>query len=302
MADLTLAVIIVTFNTRGLVLECLNSVREDAIKTGVSFRVIVVDNASRDRTATAIRTLFPSVHLIENSANVGPARAFNQGLAASAEAEYVLLMNSDIKVLPGTLGPMLDYLDRHSHIAGVSVRQVNSDGTARKFRKSLGMNLWPPQFDRILPVTLFGTTFHMGRRSMFNEDQIGMFDEYYYFFHEDLDWSIRAYRRGLMFQYLPELGVVHHGARGRVQNRGAILGEFYRANVYLQAKLYGRFSARLVYLVQTAELLCILAFLRLAGRQDSIDAATYRSAFEKQQQLADSLRLMKHARSAMLGR
>src|SRR5437899_912187 len=113
MDRLDLAVVIVTFNTRDLVLQCLQSVCEDADRTNRPYRMIVVDNASTDETATAIRDAFPQVRLIENSANAGPARAFNQGLLACADSDFVLLMNSDIKVLPGTLGPMIDYLESH---------------------------------------------------------------------------------------------------------------------------------------------------------------------------------------------
>src|SRR2546428_7347394 len=109
MDRLELGVVIVTFNTRDLVLQCVRSVCEDADRTGRSYRVIVVDNASTDDTASAVRDTFPTVHLIENPANVGLARALNQGLAAGADAYYVLLMTSDIKVLPVPLGPMLCY-------------------------------------------------------------------------------------------------------------------------------------------------------------------------------------------------
>src|SRR2546430_140567 len=125
MDRLDLAAVIVTFNTRDLVLQCLQSVCEDADQTERPYRLIVVDNASTDDTATAIRDAFPQAHLIENSTNVGLARALNQGLAACADARYVLLMNSDIKVLPRTLGPMMDYLDTYPHVAGVSVKLIS---------------------------------------------------------------------------------------------------------------------------------------------------------------------------------
>src|SRR5437899_12337566 len=91
MDHLELAVVIVTFNTRDLVLQCVRSVCADADRAGRSYRVIVVDNASTDGTAAAVRDVLPSVHLIENSANAGPAREINQGLLACADSDYVLL-------------------------------------------------------------------------------------------------------------------------------------------------------------------------------------------------------------------
>ena len=290
MDRLDLAVVIVTFNTRDLVLQCLQSVGEDAGQTDRPYRVIVVDNASTDDTARAIRDAFPQVQLIENPANVGLARALNQGLAACADSRYVLLMNSDIKVLSGTLGPMMDYLDTHPQVAGVSVKLVNPDGSPQKFRTSFGVVLFPARLDRIFPMTFFGTTFHMGRRTLFDEEQVGLFDEYYFFFNEDLDWSVRAHRKGLVFHYLPDLPVVHYSGKGRAQNRFKLLSELHQMNLYFYAKFYGRLSARIVSLIQTAELVGRLVHLRLAGKHNSPDAAAYRLALEKQRRFIENLR------------
>jgi GT2 family glycosyltransferase len=286
MTTVTLAIVIVTFNTRDLLLQCLRSVIEDAARGGRAYRVIVVDNASTDGTAAVVRQTFPSVGLIANIANVGLAPALNQGLRACADATYVLLMNSDIKVRPNTLGPMMDYLDGHPQVAGVSVQLVNPDGSRQKFRTAFGPVLFPERLDRTFPVTFFGTTFHMGRRAIYNQDQVGEFDEYYFFFNEDLDWSIRAHRKGLVFHYLPHLAVVHYGGQGRAQNRDRLLSDFYRMNLYFYAKFYGRALTRVIYIIQTAELLGRLTTLRLKGRHDSREARAYRVA------LADQRRFM----------
>ncbi len=286
MGNVTLAIVIVTFNTRDLVLQCLHSVIEDADRAGRTYRVIVVDNASTDGTATAVRETFASIELIENGTNVGLAPALNQGLQACVDASYVLLMNSDIKVLPNTLGPMVDYLDNHPQVAGVSVQLVNPDGSPQKFRTAFGPVLFPERLDRTFPVTFFGTTFHMGRRVIYNQDQVGGFDEYYFFFNEDLDWSIRAHRKKLVFHYLPHLPVVHYSGQGRAQNRERLLSDFYRMNLYFYAKFYGRALTRVVYIIQTAELLGRLTALRLTGKHDSREARAYRVA------LADQRRFM----------
>jgi GT2 family glycosyltransferase len=198
-------------------------------------------------------------------------------------------MNSDIEVRPNTLGPMLDYLERHPQVAGVSVQLVNPDGSRQKFRTAFGPVLFPERFDRTFPVTFFGTTFHMGRRTMYNEDQVGLFDEYYFFFNEDLDWSIRAHRKRLVFHYLPDLPVMHYSGQGRAQNRLELLSEFYRMNLYFYAKFYGRVITRIVYLAQVVQILVILAYLRLVGKDQSGDAAAYRAALDKQQQFMRNL-------------
>jgi N-acetylglucosaminyl-diphospho-decaprenol L-rhamnosyltransferase len=289
MDNVALAIVIVTFNTRDLVLQCLQTVTEDAERTTGTHRVIVVDNASTDSTARAVRAAFPAVELIENTTNVGIAPALNQGLQACADCAYVLLMNSDIKVLPGTLGPMLAYLESHPQVAGVSVQLVNPDMSRQKFRTSFGLVLLPERLDRIFRLRFFGNTFHMGRRAIYNEDQVGLFDEFYFFFNEDLDWSVRAHRNGLVFHYLPDLPVVHYSGQGRAQNRLKLLSEFYRMNLYFYAKFYGRVITQTVYLVQVAQILVQLARLRLVGKNQSGDAAAYRAALEKQQQFMRTL-------------
>ncbi len=287
MTPVRLAVVIVTFNTRDLLLQCLNSVIEDAARASRTYRVIVVDNASSDGTAAAVTRTFPSVELIANAANVGLAPALNQGLRACTDAAYVLLMNSDIKVRPHTLGPMMDYLDTHPQVAGVSVQLINPDGSRQKFRTAFGPILFPERLDRTFPVTFFGTTFQMGRRPIYNQDQVGEFDEYYFFFNEDLDWSIRAHRKGLVFHYLPHLPVVHYSGQGRAQNRDRLLSDLYRMNLYFYAKFYGRTLTRLIYVIQTAELLGRLTALRLTGRHDSHEARAYRIALADQRRFMD---------------
>jgi GT2 family glycosyltransferase len=170
------------------------------------------------------------------------------------------------------------------------VRLVNPDGSSQKFRTSFGINLWPQRLNRVSPITFFGTTFHMGRRALYNAAQVGPFDENYYFFNEDLDWSVRAHRKRLVFHYVPSMPVVHYGGLGRGQNRRKILRELYAANLYFYAKFYGRSLTRVIYLIHKTELLGRLAYFRLAGRQNSNDAVAYRLALVKVRRFMERLR------------
>src|SRR2546426_4149847 len=95
----------------------------------------------------------------------------------------------------------------------------------------------------------------MGRRAMYDGDQIGPFDGHYHLFNEDLNWSIRAHRRGLVFHYSPNLPAVHYSGLGRAQNKFKIPIELYQANLYLYARFFGRPLARVIYLLQSWELL-----------------------------------------------
>jgi hypothetical protein len=234
-------VVVVTYRTRELVRRCLESVRSD-LPPGLAVRLVVVDNASGDGTAEMIRRDFPEVHLIANEENRGPAAAYNQGVVAGLVARYVMMLNSDIELRPGTLGPMLSYLEQHPEISGVLGRLYNPDGTPQYMRVQIKQ--WrKPRWEEPFPATFVSTCFLMARREAFQ--RVGFFDEAYYFHNEDLDWSERATRLGLRFMYLPRVGVFHHCSAGKKQNYGPIMAELYPSNLYYFHKFYGPVIAAL---------------------------------------------------------
>jgi GT2 family glycosyltransferase len=239
MSEAFLAVVIVTYRTRELVRQCLESVRDD-LPAGRSTLIVVVDNASDDGTAEMIQQAFPEVTLIANPENRGPAVAYNQGVRA-AGARYVLLLNSDIRVPRGTLAVMVRYLEEHPGVDVVSGRLRNPDGTPQFTRtKVFGVE---SRSSKPFRITFVGTGFFMARAEAFAT--VGPFDEFYYFSGEDLDWSERASRLGLRMVCLPQVRVVHHGRAGARQNAGPILAELYRSNFYYFHKFYGPLVARL---------------------------------------------------------
>ena len=126
-----LAVVVVTYQTRELLREFLLSLRSEIESlTGVAVNVVVVDNASTDGTVDMVRTEFPEVRVVANAANLGPARAFNQGLAeVLSDADVVLLANSDIYIHAGTLKRMIEFLGSHPEVDGCCGPLYNPDGT-----------------------------------------------------------------------------------------------------------------------------------------------------------------------------
>ncbi len=263
-----LGIVVVTYNAWNFLKECLNSIA-DEIKDLHDTETIVVDNASSDETHNLISQIFPWVRTIDNPVNYGPARAFNQGvnLAKSLGCDLVLLANSDVRFAPGSIKGMYDHLVANPSVDGVCVGLYNPDGTRQKFRTSLGVKLRKFDWRKRQRVFFFGTGCHMMRISCF--EKVGLYDENYYFYNEDLDWSVRAARKGLYFEYIPGFTVYHWGGVGRRQNRFHINADLPRSNVYFYYKNFGKFIGTLAFIIIALSLLLNLffsGFLRLFNR------------------------------------
>jgi GT2 family glycosyltransferase len=221
-----LDVVIVSYRCGPLLRRCLQSVREHAPARGV--RVTVVDNASGDGTADVVRREFPEVKLIALDENVGFSAANNLVLRDSG-AEYVLVLNPDTKLSAGTLETLLRLMDADSRIGIAGCRLVQEDGTfdhaaRRSFptpASALGHFLRLGRSDRAPaplaayrapevsegPVDAVNGAFMLMRRAML--DEIGLFDEGYWMYMEDLDLCYRAAQAGWTTWYEPSVEAVH---------------------------------------------------------------------------------------------
>lgn len=255
-----LTFIILTYNAHDLLRDCLNSVIEECKSLTstmpVSCRVIVVDNASSDSTSDMVQDEFPHVQMIRNSRNLGAARGFNKGIAeALPYSDVVVIMNSDVIILPGTVGEMLTFLADHKEVYGVSGPLYFPDMTPQPTRTHI-VRILPKgkaKQDELKPfrAEFPGTGFAMYRKEAFLK--VGGYDENYYFYNEDLDWAVRAKRLRCVFYALPKAGVIHIGAGGRKHNASGILKELYKANLYFYRRHYPRFTW-LAYLILKAEI------------------------------------------------
>ncbi len=137
-----LVVIIVSWNVRDLLRGCLKSLRESTL-TAHGMRIIVVDNASSDRSVDMLRNEFPDALLVANTANRGFTGGNNDGLQAAEalfngydpQSSYVLLLNPDTKVLPGALEAMIAYADQHPDIGLLGPQLLYADGTVQSSRR-----------------------------------------------------------------------------------------------------------------------------------------------------------------------
>jgi len=254
-------VIVVSWNTRELLAECLASVVETASEVDVE--TIVVDNGSSDGSLEMVRERFPAVRLIANSDNVGFARANNQAIDAS-DAPYALMLNSDATLRPGALDRLLKCIAAAPRAGLVGAQLRNPDG-AFQFSHArfptlgrealiltgLGRVLRGPWYPSLgaeaeagaCVVDWVGGACMLARREALHA--VGGFDEGYFLYGEEVDLCYRLRRAGWEVWYEPAAVVSHRGAGSarRLATREALL---YRSRRRFFHKHYGAVSARLL--------------------------------------------------------
>ena len=253
-----LSIIIVNWNTRDLLIDCLNSIQENlAAAPALQVEIFVVDNASSDGSAEAVRSSFTWVHLIENQDNVGFARANNQA-AALAQGKYLLLLNPDTVLQPSAIKTMLAYLDSHSDVGAVGPRVVNPDGSVQISiypQPTLLREAWRLfHLDRIALYGNYSTSILdsesprvvdilMGVCIMLRREivkNLGLFDEQFFIFSEDFDLCVRIRQAGWQIRWLPNAVITHHESQSTKQIPDEMFLELYRNKVKFFRKHYGR--------------------------------------------------------------
>jgi GT2 family glycosyltransferase len=248
--------ILVSYNTRDLLLECVKSLRE----VTVPVEVVVVDNASEDGSADAVRAHAPEVKLVASPENLGFSKANNLGIREST-APYVLVLNSDARVRPGAVEAMKSILDERSDVGIVGPRTVSPDGTIqvsfgpdltplgelRQMALVIGVKAGRPEsvreateaasFER-QPDWVSGSCFLARREAL---QRVGGFDEAFFLYEEDADLCRRVRQAGYRVVFTPRAEVVHHLGRS-MATAGYRAREAYRkSHVRYYEKHNGRF-------------------------------------------------------------
>jgi GT2 family glycosyltransferase len=242
------SVVIVVWNAKTYVLECLESLREHC--AGVYSEVIVVDNASSDGTPDMVAERFPEFQLIRNSENLGFARANNTGMS-QCTGEYVCLVNSDVKFTSDCITPMLDYLAGHADVGMVGPQMLGANGEVRRstmrfptvwnsFSRALGLDvlfkgsrvfggMMMSDFDhrKTGEVEVLNGWFVLARRSAI--ERVGLFDPQFFMYGEDVDWSYRFHQEGQKLVFFAETGAIHYGGASSAQAPVRFHLELYRA-------------------------------------------------------------------------
>jgi len=269
MASLSpdLSIVIVNWNTREMLRDCLASVHES--EGGRAAEVIVVDNASDDGSAEMVAAEFPQAVLIRNTENRGFAAANNQGFAV-ARGRHVLLLNSDTILHGDVLARSVAWLDSHPGAGAMGCRVLNTDGsvqlTCSMYPSILNQllqasGLWklrrPRFFGRFLmtdwqrdserAVDTISGCYLLVRAKVI--DEVGPLDEAFFFFGEETDWCRRMRDAGWRLVFAPVGEITHHGsvsARKLNHRRDVMLAQ---AKVRLHRKHGGIVPAAMVWLI-----------------------------------------------------
>ncbi len=247
-----LSIVIVSYNVRTFVEQCLDSVQKAS--RGIDVEVFVVDNASADDTVEVIGHRYPWVHLIANTSNLGFAGANNIAIRQSV-GEYVLLLNPDTVVGEDTLRHSLAFMDAHPEAGGAGVKMHNEDGTVAPesrralptpwvsclkmlgFTKRYYMSHLP--WDEPAQIEVISGAFCLLRKKAL--DEIGLLDEDFFMYGEDIDLSYRLLKGGWQNWYLP-YPIIHYKGKSTQKSDYRYVHIFYQAMLIFFRKHYGHQS------------------------------------------------------------
>ncbi|HMQ48418.1 MAG TPA: glycosyltransferase family 2 protein [Saprospiraceae bacterium] len=279
-----LSVIIVNYNVRYFLEQALLAVRKAA--AGLEVEVWVVDNHSVDDSVKMVREKFPEVHLIANDTNPGFSIANNQAIVEST-GEYVLLLNPDTVVEEDTFELCLQFMDEHPEAGGLGVRMIDGSGKFLPeskrgfptpwvaFAKTFGFsNLFPKskRFNHyhlgyldemeVHEIEVLAGAFLMLRRSVL--DEIGLLDESFFMYGEDIDLSYRIIQAGYKNYYFPKTTIIHY--KGESTKKGSLnyVLTFYQAMIIFARKHFkGEKAVLFVWMLKSA--IYFRAFLTLCS-------------------------------------
>ena len=247
-----ISIVIVSYNVCQLLDECLQSVKR-ALQ-GIDGEIYVVDNLSTDATVETLQPRHPDVHFIANQENVGFARANNQAIRC-VDSEYVLLLNPDTVVYENTLHGVLDFMDSHPEAGGAGVRMLTREGYAAPESRRALPTPWVAMlkmlgatqryymshlsWDEPGQIEVISGAFFMLRRKAL--DQIGLLDEDYFMYGEDIDLSFRLLKGGWQNWYLP-FDIIHYKGESTQKSTFRYVHTFYQAMLIFFRKHYGHLS------------------------------------------------------------
>jgi N-acetylglucosaminyl-diphospho-decaprenol L-rhamnosyltransferase len=261
---------VASYRTPELLRECLAALQAE--RASVSFEVTVVDNDSGDESVELVEREFPWVHVVRNARNVGFGAAHNQAIRAST-SEYVLLLNSDAAVTPGALCNLLDTLARDPGLGVVGPKLRYPDGrvqpSRRRFPTVATLFFESTQLQRFWPDNAVLRRYYVSDRSDDEPqqvdwlvgaclcvrrkaiEQVGLFDDRFFMYSEELDWCRRFEQAGWRVAYVPSAEVRHLEGGSARQDLAARDRRFQASKLAYAAKWHGTLVAGLLraYLV-----------------------------------------------------
>ncbi|KKS78407.1 MAG: Glycosyl transferase family 2 [Candidatus Woesebacteria bacterium GW2011_GWC1_42_9] len=266
-----LSIIIVSYNTKKLLNDCLHSLEKVAREA--DFEVVVCDNRSVDGSVDMIKKSFPWVKLIVNDNNLGFAKGNNvaRGIALG---KYILFLNPDTLVFPGAIGKTISYLDTHKEVGAITCKVVLPNGKLDKDTRRSFPTPWVALthfsgLDRVFPkskifskywygylsasfeheVEVLQGAFFMTRKKIL--DKVGWFDEDYFLNGEDIDlcWRIKLLKYKII--YFPEVKIIHlkKGSKKKAKSLKIELAGVEAMEIFYRKRLWKRYSLLTSYSV-----------------------------------------------------
>lgn len=238
MKRIDLSIIIVSYNTKDLTTECIQSVLDNV--KGINYEIIVVDNNSKDESAKHLKHAFPHIYVIPLSENLGFSKANNKGVTV-AKGRHVLFLNSDTVVYPGSLEHMVSFMDEHKDAGAATcfLKMPNGeldDAAHRGFPTPWRAFCHFSGISKVFPKSLVFNGYHLGFRNLNKVhtiealagafmivryeagQEVSWWDEDYFFYGEDIDFCYCLIQKGWKIYYDPRVTVLHYkGASGGIK-------------------------------------------------------------------------------------
>ena len=256
-----LTVIIVSYNVKNYLEQCLVSLQR--AMGNVDAEIYIVDNHSQDDSVGYLKSRFPNVNYISCNHNYGYARANNIAIRQS-DSEYVLLLNPDTIVGENSITETLTFMDEHEHAGGLGVRMLKTDGSSAMesrrglpipmtaFYKLSGLCSRYPQshrygkyymsflsWDQPAQIEVISGAFFMIRRKAL--DKVGLLDEDFFMYGEDIDLSYRLLNGGFQNWYIP-VKILHYKGESTQKSSFRYVDVFYKAMLIFFRKHYGNMT------------------------------------------------------------
>lgn len=252
------SIIIINWNAFDYLIPCLINIYKDNWIAPIE--VFVVDNASSADLLPAIEHKFQQAKIIKNPSYTGFSRANNQAIRQSS-GKYILLLNPDTEVKPGALRVMGQFMTAHPEFGIIGPRLLNADGSLQVSGypfPTLQREFWRLfHLDTILPFGVYDQaqwnlehprevdSLHgaclLIRREVF--DQIGLLDEDYFMYTEEIDFCYRAKKAGWKIAWLPTAEVIHYGGQSTRQAASSVFLQLYHSKLLFFRKHYGKPAA-----------------------------------------------------------
>ncbi len=279
-SDKTLSIVIVNYNVKDLLKRCLESIFQ--YEKDVEFEVIVVDNDSKDHSQKMLKSDFPQVKVMQNKRNLGFSAGCNQGIRES-RGRYLLLLNPDTELTPGGLKNMIDFMDSRPKAGICGPKMTDQEGnlqfscrsfpsylTAISSSQSVMHRIFPGNFlsqkyllkekdhSQTGEVDWVSGSCLLAKRGML--EKVGLLDERFYMYVEDVDLCYRAKTAGFSVYYFPSVVVIHHVGKSTQKRKIDMLVEHHKSmyhfynkhhdpNVFLKALVFFLVCLRLCFVM-----------------------------------------------------